>query len=242
MKIAVRKSPHLETLVASIERCGDTITSVYDTGADYWLAWGWPQAQQCVQDGAPTNRMICVDAHPFALMAGDRSGARILQLGSWGALARYPTMTAADLNAELHDNPPPKHGPILVIGQVYTAEQKRLGLVDVWHTGGYEVWCRTELAKPGRKFRKHPRIWLVENPGEVQPSLAEDLAGCSMASCWNSTVGIHARLLGWPSQSSEQHAWGHLSMALLRRLVVLPSQLASGEAWASYREWLGSQT
>ena len=91
MKIGLRKSPHLEAICAGILACGDTFTSTNDTGADFYLCWGWPQGQDVVkQNGGRSADVICVDAHPFALRAGDRSGDRILQLGNWGRLAMYP--------------------------------------------------------------------------------------------------------------------------------------------------------
>lgn len=236
MKIGIRKSPHLDALVLGIEACGDILTSVYDMGCDVWLCWGWPQAEQVMRDGAPSARIICVDAHPFALMAGDRSGDRILQLGNWGALARYPSVPAEPMLRSPSRSEP--FGPTLVLGQVYTAEQRRLGLVDTWHTGGYEQWVRGELAKPNRKFRKHPRVWMVENSGQVQPSLADDLRGCFSVASWNSTAGVHAQLLGYPATAAEPHGWAHMELERLAAQRVSPAELRSGRYWGTYREWL----
>jgi hypothetical protein len=129
-------------------------------------------------------------------------------------------------------------GPVLVIGQVYTAEQKRQGLVDVWHTGGYEDWLTHEMAKPGRVYRKHPRVWMVENPGELQARLVDDLKGCSRVVTWNSTAGIHARMLGYESTAAEAHGWAHMSLTRLASLRIRPADLQSGFAWEHYRRWL----
>lgn len=235
MKIGLRKSPHLETLVAGIARCGDTFTSEYDTGADFYLCWGWPQAEQVARDnGGRSADIICIDAHPFALMHGDGSGARIFQLGNWGALAAYPP-------GELERVTAPKSravedGPILILGHVSSTEQKRQGLVDVWHTPGGDKWLEEERAKPGRKFRPHPRMW---REGERQATLAEDLKGCSRALAWNSTSVIHARLLGYPADTIEPHGWGRFTLERLAALRVLPAEVRSGEYWATtYRPWL----
>src|SRR5262245_5329168 len=93
MKIGVRMSPHLDAFVSGLLRCGEKVVQHYDGGADYFLAWGWPQAEQIERDlGGRAQDIICIDAHPFALRAGDRSGDRIAQLGNWGFLAHYPNM------------------------------------------------------------------------------------------------------------------------------------------------------
>lgn len=236
MKIGLRASPHIESLVESIKRHGDVVTSYYDGGCDFWLCWGWPSARDIAQANEhATPRIICIDCHPFALRAGDESGSRIFQLGSWGALAKYPDWAA---RIELPHERGKTGGPILVLGQVYTAEQARHGLVDVWHTGGYDDWVKTELLRLNRKFRKHPRIWAVENDGQRQPSLEEDLAGCSRAVSWNSTAAIHAKMLGYHAVAVEPHGWAHMSMSHLAGLVMTKADIASGDAWAKYRDWL----
>ena len=236
MRIGIRKSPHLHEFAETILRSGDTFTSTYDTGADFYLAWGWPQAQQVALDNSGrVGVIICVDAHPFALKAGDTSGDRIIQLGNWGALAAYPPGMAS-IETPVYRST--LDGPVLVLGQVYTAEQQRLGLVDTWHTGGYEEWQKAEMAKPGRRYRKHPRIWARENEGELQPSLADDLEGCSEVVSWNSTAAIHARMLGYPATAYEAHGWAHLSLSRLAALRTSPEALRSGQAWHDYRRWL----
>jgi len=236
MRIGIRKSPHLELLAASIEAAGDTFTSTNDTGADFYLAWGWPQAEQVSRDnGGRNERIMCMDAHPFALQKGDKTGARILQLGNWGALARYPDWLG--VATPMRDRSTPG-GAVLVLGQVYTAIQGQGGLVDVWHTGGYERWLEGELALPKRIYRKHPRVWAAENDGAEQPSLESDLWACERAVSWNSTAAIHSRLLGYPASAHEAHGWAHMSLEHLAGLVLLPDDIKSGRAWARYREWL----
>lgn len=226
-----------------IEACGDTFTSTNDTGADCYLCWGWPQAEQVAKDnGGQHHKIVCVDSHPFALMAGNETGARILQLGNWGALATYPSWLDADHNRpQTPADCSTPGGPVLVLGQVYTAEQQRQGLVDVWHTHGYEAWARKECASENRKFRKHPRVWAMENDGEKQPTLIEDLLGCSAAASWNSTAATHAQILGWRATAAEPHGWASMELSRLRALQALPSQLREGAAWLHYREWLLSE-
>jgi hypothetical protein len=239
MKIGVRKSPHIETLVEAIRVSGDVeLTSTYDTGCDFWLCWGWPQAEQVCRDGAPAARVICIDAHPFALRTGDRSGARIFQLGNWGALASYPRPKRGDElePVELPRSRARKRGPVLVLGHVSSTEQQRGELVDVWYTPGGDAWLLEELKKPGRKFRPHPRMWTEPRP---QPTLEEDLRGCSSAVAWNSTATVHARLLGYPAVSVEEHGWGHLDLDFLAWLMVPAADVRSGVYWRSiYRPWL----
>ncbi|HET7135186.1 MAG TPA: hypothetical protein VFJ25_04645 [Casimicrobiaceae bacterium] len=218
-----------------IAACGDVFTSTYDTGADWYLCWGWPQAEQVMRDGAPAERIICVDAHPYALMAGDRSGDRILQLGNWGALAAYPPGEVSLPRPRDRSTPT---GPVLVLGQVRSTEQLRGGLVDVWYTAGCDEWTRRELGKPHRRFREHPREYARLFAGERQPTLAEDLHGCSGAISWNSTAAVHAQLLGFPATAAEAHGWAHLSLERLEALRVSPAELRSGRYWDSYREWL----
>ncbi len=236
MRIGVRKSPHLETVCAGITACGDTFTSEYDTGADFYLCWGWPQAEQVARDnGGRSADIICLDAHPFALMAGDGTGARIFQLGNWGALALYPPGEVESV--KVPKSKAVEGGPTLVLGHVSSTEQKRKGYVDVWHTPGGDVWLAEELRKPGRKYRPHPRMW--DSANGQQPSLADDLKGCSRAIAWNSTAVIHARLLGYPADSIEPHGWGRFELERLAALRVLPEALRSGEYWANvYRPWL----
>lgn len=239
MRIGIRPSPHIEDLVASILRHGEVVTSFYDGGCDFYLCWGWPSALEIVKANGPacSARIICVDCHPFALRAGDGSGSRIFQLGNWGAMASYPAWNAS------HPIPPNKSkagGPVLVLGQVYTAEQARHGLVDVWHTGGYDDWVKTELLLLNRKFRKHPRIWAIENDGERQPSLEDDLLGCSRVVSWNSTAAIHAQQLGYHAVAVEPHGWAHMSLSHLAGLVMSKADINSGEAWRRYREFLRS--
>lgn len=239
MLIGISKSPHLEALVQGILANGDVLTDIGNTGCDVNVCWGWPTAQW-VSTQLPkwaNIPIICVDCHPFALRKGDTSGARILQLNNWGALAQYP-----DVREEVERKPPKSNpdGPVLVLGQVYTAEQKKHGFIDVWHTGGYEDWVKEELAKPNRKFRKHPRIWAVENSGEVQPSLTDDLKGCSRVVSWNSTAAVHAILEGYEASSVEQHGWARMDVNHLAALRAYPAALRSGEYWHSYREWLRS--
>lgn len=236
MRIGIRKSPHLEAVEAGILACGDVFTSTYDTGADFYLCWGWPQAQQvAIDNGGHYSRIVCVDSHPFALRAGDFSGDRILQLGNWGALATYPSGNAPVLACAPRHNP---QGPVLVIGQVYTREQQRLGLVDVWHTGGYDNWVAVHSAMPNAKFRKHPRVWALENDGEIQPTLEADLEGCSCALTWNSTAGVHAKLLGYPATAAEAHGWANMHPERLEFLRASPEALRSGKHWHTYRRWL----
>lgn len=237
MKIGVRKSPHIEALVDAIRAEGDEITSTYDTGADFYLCWGWPQAEQVCRDGARAEQVICIDAHPFALAAGDGSGARIFQLGNWGYLARYP-----DSGKPLQTLYVPKArarrstGPLLVLGHVSSTEQLRGELVDVWYTPGGDAWLREELKKPGRKFRPHPRMWNEPTP---QPSLQSDLVGCRGAVCWNSTAGVHAQLLGYPAEGIEDHAWTRFDLDHLLSLRVSPADVRSGFYWRTvYRPWL----
>lgn len=243
MKLGVRKSPHLETVLQGIAAAGDvTLTSEYDTGADFYLTWGWPQAEQVARD-LGTKRdadIICIDAHPFALRAGDGTGARIFQLGNWGRLARYPV--AGELARVATDGPRKAgydpEGPVLVLGHVSSTEQLRGGLVDVWYTPGGDAWLRDELRQPGRKFRPHPRMWKEDNP---QATLAADLKGCSAAVAWNSTAAIHARMLGFPSYCIEAHGWAHFDLDELGALRVTQAELRSGEYWAkTYRPWLES--
>lgn len=240
LTIGLRKSPHLDELCNSILKHGDRFTSTNNEGADFFLAWGWPQAEQVAREnGGQHHKIICVDAHPFALQKGDTSGSRIFQLGNWGALAEYP-----DWRVRLPPIPlrARENGPVLVLGQVYTALQSAHGLVDVWHTGGYEQWLRSELDKPDRIYRKHPRVWEVENPGEIQPSLAADLERCSMARSWNSTAAVHALLMGYPATAAEAHGWAHLPLDRLAGQAWTPLQIRLGEAWAMYREWLLSRS
>ena len=242
MKIGVRKSPHLEFVCQGLEACGETLTSEYDGGADFFLAWGWPQAEQVAHDlGGRDADIICVDAHPFALAAGAKTGARIFQLSNWGALARYPEPEEFPLYRA-----PRKRsvsgGPLLVLGHVSSTEQQRQGLIDVWHTKGGDAWLVGELEKPGRKFRPHPRMWnaaAANSATDRQPTLAEDLKGCSGAVAWNSTAVVHARLLGYPANTVEPHGWGALDLGFLDWLQVMPSDLRSGLYWRNvYRPWL----
>lgn len=239
LKIGIRKSPFLGTFADSILKHGDTFTSTNDTGADFYLAWGWPQAEQVARDnGGRHERIICVDAHPFALRKGDTSGARILQLGNWGALAKYPDWRRP---VERVPNRAVATGPALVLGQVYTAIQKASGFVDVWHTGGYEIWAERECSQANRKFRKHPRVWAFENEGEIQPSLEEDLTGCSQVLSWNSTAAIHALMLGYPASAFEPHGWALMPLDRLAGQQMTPADLKSGTAWERYRAWLLEQ-
>lgn len=237
MKIGVRKSPHIEALVAAIAASGDTLTSTYDTGADFYLCWGWPQAEQVERDSGRARAIICIDAHPFALAAGDGSGARIFQLGNWGFLAAYPPVRSAELEpVKLPRSKSKPRGPVLVLGHVSSTEQQRGGLVDVWYTPGGDAWLAKELAKPGRKFRPHPRMW--DKP-HAQPSLAADLKGCSSAVAWNSTAAVHARLLGYPAETIEAHGWAQFDLDFLASLRVSPADVRSGVYWRSiYRPWL----
>lgn len=236
MKLGVRHSPHLENLLAGIDAVGeDQTTTYFNSGCDFWLAWGWPQAEEIAKHGAPTDRIIALDAHPYALQAGDKSGDRIFQLGNWGAMARYPEGTVAVPDVPDRSNPT---GPVLVLGQVRSTEQIRNGFVDVWHTPGFDQWTRSELAKPGRKFREHPREWARLRGGMQQPTLAEDLRGCSRVVGWNSTALVHCRRLGYPVEGFEAHAWNKLSDARLQALRLSPSALRCGSAWDSYRSWL----
>ncbi len=245
MRIGIRKSPHLENVIAGMVAGGGIEwTSTNDTGADLYLCWGWPQAEQVARDnGGQHERIICVDAHPFALKAGDVSGRRIVQAGNWGAMARYPPMLSVpmqcyELLAQDHV-PVDIDGPVLVLGQVYTAEQQRLGLVDVWHTGGYEEWFRSEMAQPNRKFRPHPRVWMRENDGESQPSLMDEMRGCSRAVTWNSTAGVHAIMAGLPCTAAEVHGWAHMDLRFLAALGITPAEMRNGGWWAhTWRPWL----
>lgn len=244
MKLGVRKSPHLDTVLQGIAAVGGvTLTSEYDTGADFYLTWGWPQAEQVERDlgGKRAADIICIDAHPFALRAGDGTGARIFQLGNWGALARYPK-PAAELEHIACVGPRKAgydpEGPVLVLGHVSSTEQLRGGLVDVWYTPGGDAWLANELRQPERKFRPHPRMWKAAEP---QATLAADLRGCSAAVAWNSTAAIHARMLGFPSYCVEAHGWGHFDLDELGGLRVTQAELRSGEYWSKvYRPWLES--
>lgn len=241
MKIGVRKSPHLDTLLQGINAVGGvTFVSEYDTGADFYICWGWPQAEQVARDlGGRDEDIICMDAHPFALRDGDGTGSRILQLGNWGRLARYPAPTGEIERIKVQR--PARGaldpgGPVLVLGHVSSTEQQRQGLIDVWFTPGGDAWLQEERREPGRKFRPHPRMWT--GPGQ-QPTLAADLRGCSSAVAWNSTSVIHARMLGWPAHSMEPHGWGHFELDELGALRVTQDALRSGEYWAKvYRPWL----
>jgi len=236
MKIGIRKSPHIETLVAAIAESGDELTSVYDTGADFYLCWGWPQGEQVAKDnGGRSADIICIDAHPFALAAGAMRGSRIFQLGNWGALAQYPT-PAELLPVGLKVRRIKKRGPVLVLGHVSSTEQIRGGLVDVWYTPGGDAWLDKERRKPNRKYRPHPRMWTEPRP---QPSLEEDLEGCSAAVAWNSTAVVHARMLGYPASSVEAHGWGFMDLELLAALEVMPADIRSGVYWRTvYKPWL----
>jgi hypothetical protein len=125
-----------------------------------------------------------------------------------------------------------------VLGHVSSTEQQRQGLIDVWHTKGGDAWLVGELEKPGRKFRPHPRMW-PPTTAERQPTLAEDLKGCSGAVGWNSTAVVHARLLGYPANTVEPHGWGALDLGFLNWLQAMPADLRSGEYWRTvYRPWL----
>lgn len=237
MKLGVRMSPHLDALIQGIRACGDTITGVDDTGCDAYIAWGWPQALD-VYRKMPTWRaapLICVDAHPFALRAGDRSGDRILQLDNWGALGKYPPGRASVRIRRLRGRK--ADGPALVIGQVYSAMQAAAGWVDVWHTGGYDEWIRQFEGRPEYRIRPHPRTWASEEP---QPALTDDLKGCSRVLTWNSTCGVHARLLGFEAEAEEPHGWARMDLEQLQALRASPKALRSGEYWTEYREWLQS--
>lgn len=239
MRIGLRKSPHLEQLCDGILKCGDTFTSTNDTGADYYLCWGWPQAQDVARENHGREAdIICLDAHPFALRAGDRSGDRILQLGNWGRLAKYPPP-----RFELEWQPRIRpcgvpDGPVLVLGHVSSTEQLRKGLIDVWYTPGGDAWLKQECALPNRKFRPHPRMWPQDSTVR-QPSLEEELRGCSRAVAWNSTAVIHARMLGYEADSVEAHGWGWFTLEELAGLRVSPQELRSGQYWSEvYRPWL----
>lgn len=241
MRIGLRASPHLDATCQGIKACGVQFSSTYDTGCDWYLCWGWPQAEQVARDnGGRTDAIICVDAHPFALRSGDRSGARIIQLGNWGFMAEYPH--APERCEELVEVPRSKAtagGPVLVLGHVASTEQLRQGLVDVWHTPGGDAWIAAELGRPNRKYRPHPRMWAEERP---QASLAEDLEGCSAAVAWNSTAAIHARMLGYPAGTIEPHGWGGFDLDYLATLAVSPQELRSGDYWRNvYRPWLESK-
>jgi hypothetical protein len=237
-KIGLRVSPHLEAVCQGIKACGENFTSTYDTGCDFWLCWGWPQAEQVVRDGGVPERIICVDAHPFALAHGDRTGARILQLGNWGYKAAYP-IAREFKHVKVPKSKAVAGGPVLVLGHVASTEQIRQGLVDVWYTPGGDAWLADELQQktPPRRFRPHPRMW---NRDEQQPTLAQDLKGCSRAIAWNSTSAIHARLLGYPATTVEPHGWGSFGdLDYLGSLAVTPAALRSGEYWRTiYRPWL----
>jgi hypothetical protein len=222
--------------VEAIAASGDEITSTFDTGADYYLCWGWPQAEQVSRDtGGRAADVICIDAHPFALAPGDNTGARIFQLGNWGHLGKYPA--PAELRTlHLPKSKAKKGGPLLVLGHVSSTEQQRQGLVDVWYTPGGDAWLADELTKPKRKFRQHPRMWNEPRP---QPSLEDDLKGCSGAVAWNSTATVHAKLLGYPAQAIEAHGWVHFDLELLAALRVSPADVRSGSYWRDvYRPWL----
>lgn len=236
MKVGVRKSPHLADLLQGIEACGDNITGVDDTGCDVYLAWGWPQCQDVQKKMAAWNPapLVCLDAHPFALRAGAKSGTRIIQINNWGALADYPEPKPVEFTESPYTWADPD-GPVLVIGQVYTAEQAKLGLVDVWHTGGYENWVRQFDGKPGFRFRPHPRVW--DRP-EAQPTLSKDLAGVSTVLTWNSTCGVHARLMGYPAKAEEAHGWARMDLDDLAGQERTAQELRSGEAWQSVREYV----
>lgn len=240
MRIGLRISPHLEAVTQGIKACGkDAFTSTYDTGADWYLCWGWPQAEQVARDnGGRTDSIICVDAHPFALQKDARTGARIFQLGNWGYLAGYPSHVPERFVEPVKPRKARSvaGGPVLVLGHVASTEQLRQGLVDVWYTPGGDRWLAEELAKPNRKFRPHPRMWTEER---VQPSLEDDLHGCSAALAWNSTAAIHARMFGYPASTVEPHGWGFFGLDQLAALSVLPKYLRSGEYWNDvYRPWL----
>jgi hypothetical protein len=240
VKIGVRNNPHLELTLQSIKASGkDRIVSYYDTGADFWLCWGWPTAEQMARDlpASARERIIAVDAHPFALEFGVHTGERIFQLGNWGAMANYPEglKHVAPIKSRAI-----QHGPTLVLGQVRSTEQLRLGLIDTWYTPGCDQWIRSELAKPWRKFREHPREWVRLHSGKEQPTLAEDLRGCAAVLGWNSTALVHARRLGYPVTGVEEHAWCRLPDERLEALRVTPEDLRSGAAWLKYREFLGA--
>lgn len=243
MKIGLRKSPHLDTLIQGIAAVGGVeFVSEYNGGADFYLTWGWPQAEQVARDlGGRDRDIICLDAHPFALKEGAKTGSRIFQLGNWGHMARYPAPSAELARVKI--SRPARgaldpNGPTLVLGHVSSTEQLRKGLVDVWYTPGGDAWLADELKQPGRKFRPHPRMWDAKFP---QPSLAEDLRGCCGAVAWNSTAAIHARMLGYPAQCVEEHGWAHFDIDQLAELEVSQQELRSGEYWAkTYRPWLES--
>jgi hypothetical protein len=208
LRIGIRKSPHLETLAQSILTHGDELVDVGNTGADAYLAWGWPQMQTVTRSlpkwvKAP---LIIVDCHPFALEAGDRSGSRIFQLNNWGALAQYPAPKSLNTRRLVAKSRSDEGGPVLVLGQVRSTEQIRQGFVDVWHTPGCDAWLKSELEKPNRKLREHPREWVRLYDGQRQPMLAEDLEGCSRVVGWNSTALVHARRLGYPVEGVDPHA------------------------------------
>lgn len=238
MRIGVRKSPHLAAVILGLEKLGVELTSTNDTGADFYLCWGWPQAEQVARDNGGGDRaqdIICVDSHPFALARGDKSGDRIFQLGNWGALARYPKLRAGG-PVKVPKRKLEPDGPVLVLGHVSSTEQRRRGYIDVWHTPGGDEWIRDELEQPGRKFRPHPRM---DPTHAATYTLEQDLEGCSRAVGWNTTAVVHARLLGYPAETIEPHGWGLLELEELAAQRVSPQALRSGEYWRHvYAPWL----
>lgn len=241
LKVGWRNSLHLEELKQGVRACGDYITSVDDTGCDIYVAWGWPQCQGVYQKipawRLDTARVLCVDAHPFALMPDARTGSRILQVDNWGALAAYPPGKRRR-KVKIPASKAVKSGPILVAGQVYSAMQRAHGWVDAWHTGGYDEWVKQYENQPGYKFRPHPRTWASEKP---QETLSGDLKGCSGVLTWNSTVGVHARLMGYPTSAAEPHGWAHMDIDELAAQERTPQELRDGSAWRAVRQLLGAE-
>jgi hypothetical protein len=245
VKIGIKRSPHLEAVVLGIQARKHRLVDTADTGCDAYLCWGWPQAREVQeQEMAPWCKapLICVDAHPFALKTNATSGSRIMSINGWGAKADYAKVR----DVEWTDPPVSPHydpdGPVLVLGQVGTEQKSRRGEIDVWVTDGYEQWVEKELQKPNRKFREHPRSWMhrIGRDGVHQPTLEEDLKGCSGVIGWNSTAMVHAQLLGYPViEAVEEHAYvRRFSLKDLAELECTLPDLRSGIAWKAIERYI----
>lgn len=244
MKIGVRRSPHLEYLLEGMKRHGVTLTDEGDTGCDAWLCWGWPTARDITRKWPEWQRnkiILVVDAHPFALAPGARTGSRIIQINNWGALADYPPAKPEFTVPEPKDRSNP-NGPVLVLGQVGTEQKSTTKEIDTWVTDGYEQWAPPLIAQPNTRFRPHPREWVHTHPGQRQPTLEEDLDGCSSAVSWNSTAAVHAQLLGYPATSAEAHGWAHMSLRELAGQERTIPELRSGDTWNDVKEYIECKT
>lgn len=243
MKIGMLPSMYFEHVLGdSLKRAGDQLVSASNTGADAYLAWGWPEVIAMRRDAPAWHKptILCIDPHPFAIKPGTPTTemSRIIQINGLGATAQYaphngkPTPPVGDGQ---HD----PNGHILLIGQRSSAEQKRRDLADAWDTPEYERWMAPLLKNPRVRFRAHPAVFRLENPGVRQATLAEDLDGCSEVITWNSTAGIHAMQRGYQNVSAASpHGWAHMSLAHLAGQEWTLAETRNGLAWDHVRTHL----